>query len=116
MIYPCIIFKTVEVGICLCLECNVATNALLYYSFVDTYTLKTYSCKTALQLRVQPGSYKVQPQTVGAQSTIDPQIPNSNLEWCTNHHGSTEIQGVLIKMDKDEVVKPVFCVHLITTT
>ena len=55
------------------------------------------NAKVALQTFIQPDSYRVGPETVGAgANVIDPFFSNGKLEWSTNRQGSTMIYGLLI--------------------
>ncbi|KAJ8320876.1 hypothetical protein KUTeg_002463 [Tegillarca granosa] len=69
------------------------------YRFVDPKTKKTYFAKAALQVWLKPGSYKVGPQSVGANEQIDPHFPNNELELTTKERGSTMLYGLLIRID-----------------
>ena len=59
-----------------------------------------FNAKTVLQLCIKPDSYKVGPQTVGAQTTIDSQFPNETIEWSTKQRGSVILYGLLVKLDE----------------
>lgn len=72
---------------------------LLICRFVDPKTKKTYFARAALQVWLKPGSYKVGPQSVGANEQIDPHFPNNELELTTKERGSTMLYGLLIRID-----------------
>ena len=55
--------------------------------------------RTAFQVRIQPGTYDVGPQTVGASKPIDPEFRNEELEWSTKRRAVTVLVGLLIKIE-----------------
>eukprot|EP00443_Scrippsiella_acuminata_P006126 CAMPEP_0115312904 /NCGR_PEP_ID=MMETSP0270-20121206/76166_1 /TAXON_ID=71861 /ORGANISM="Scrippsiella trochoidea, Strain CCMP3099" /LENGTH=103 /DNA_ID=CAMNT_0002731931 /DNA_START=106 /DNA_END=417 /DNA_ORIENTATION=- len=55
----------------------------------------------ALQLRVQPGTYSIGQETVGARSQIDPYMSNSEIEWYTSELHTHVVTGVLIQKISD---------------
>ena len=69
-------------------------------SFHDPETYKSYKAKVLLQVRIEPGSYEVGPQRVGATSQIDPLFTNDELEWSTERRKVTVIYGVLVKLEQ----------------
>ena len=54
--------------------------------------------QVVLQVRIEPGSYKVGHETVGATSQIDPLFSNNELDWSTDRRGVVIISGVLVKL------------------
>ena len=66
--------------------------------FVDPVTHQSYKAKVLLQVRIEPGSYNVGPETVRATSQIDPLFSNNELEWSTKSRGVVIIYGVLVKL------------------
>lgn len=73
--------------------------ASLYYRLLDPRTKKTFHVRVAFQVWLKPGSYKTGPQSLGLTDQIDPQFPNSELEWSTKEHGSVLLHGLLIKIE-----------------
>ncbi|WAR14180.1 NEUL4-like protein [Mya arenaria] len=55
---------------------------------IDPKTKKAHHVRVAFQVCVKPGSYKVGPQSIGANEPIDPQIGNGEIEWSTKERGS----------------------------
>ncbi|XP_013418958.1 neuralized-like protein 4 [Lingula anatina] len=68
--------------------------------FRDPKTKKLLSARVAFQVHVKPGSYKVAPQTIGANEQIDPKLSNNELEWSTKERGSIVLYGLLIKVEQ----------------
>ncbi|KAJ9440073.1 hypothetical protein DIPPA_15767 [Diplonema papillatum] len=53
----------------------------------------------ALQVRIQPGTYTVGQETVGAKrrgDIIDPYVPNTSIEWYTSELHTHMITGILV--------------------
>jgi len=48
---------------------------------------------------VKPGSYKVGPQSIGANEPIDPHISNNEIEWSTKERGSVLLHSLLLKVE-----------------
>ncbi|KAL9978854.1 hypothetical protein ACROYT_G016434 [Oculina patagonica] len=69
-------------------------------SFQDPSTNKTYTSKAVLQLCINPDSYQVGPQTIGAADEIDPKFSNQEIEWSTKERGSIILYGLLVKLDE----------------
>lgn len=69
-------------------------------SFRDPPTNKTYTSKAVLQLCINPDSYQVGPQTIGATGEIDPKFSNQEIEWSTKERGSIILYGLLVKLDE----------------
>lgn len=69
------------------------------FSVEDTATMKRFTAKTVLQLRINPDSYEVGPETIGATKKIDPQFSNEELEWSTKERGAIILYGLLVKLD-----------------
>lgn len=69
-------------------------------SYHDPVTHHSYKAKVLLQVRIEPESYTVGPQTVGATSQIDPHFTNDELEWSTDRRKVTVIYGVLVKLQQ----------------
>jgi len=73
---------------------------LSFCSFEDPLTKKKLNAKTVLQLCINPDSYQVAPQTIGATSEIDPKFSNQEIEWSTKQRGSIILYGLLVKLDE----------------
>nr|XP_034336321.1 neuralized-like protein 4 isoform X5 [Crassostrea gigas] len=69
------------------------------FKLLDPRTKKTFHVRVAFQVWLKPGSYKTGPQSLGLTDQIDPQFPNSELEWSTKEHGSVLLHGLLIKIE-----------------
>ena len=69
-------------------------------SFQDPSTNQTFSSKAVLQLWINPDSYQVGPETIGATTEIDPKFNNQEIEWSTNERGSIILYGLLVKLDE----------------
>ena len=55
----------------------------------------------AFQLRIKPESYKIGPETIGAEEMIlDENFENKELEWYTKQNLSIVLYGLLIKVSK----------------
>ena len=63
-------------------------------------TKKKLNAKAVLQLCINPESYQVGPQTIGATSEIDPKFSNQEIEWSTKERGSIILYGLLVKLDE----------------
>lgn len=74
---------------------------LLNFSFSHPSLHKGYSTKAVLQLCINPDSYQVGPQTIGATSEIDPKFSNQEIEWSTKERGSIILYGLLVKLDEE---------------
>ena len=60
---------------------------------------KRYEARYVFQVYVKPGSYEVKSETIRAGSRrIDPEIPNSEMEWITDMEGGHVLTGLLIKL------------------
>ena len=59
---------------------------------------KIYQTQVAFQVFIAPDAYGVGPETVAAEGQIDPKFSNDEIEWFTNHQGSTILYGLLIKL------------------
>lgn len=70
-------------------------------SFEDPKTKQKLSAKAVLQLCINPQSYQVGPQTIGATSEIDPKFSNQEIEWSTKERGSIIVYALLVKLDED---------------
>ncbi|PFX18844.1 Neuralized-like protein 4 [Stylophora pistillata] len=70
-------------------------------SFTHPSTNKTYTAKAVLQLCINPDSYQVGPQTIGATAEIDPKFSNQEIEWSTKERGSIILYGLLVKLDEE---------------
>ena len=67
-------------GICgLGLDDSLSIPPHIRYRVHDPKTKKVHHVRVAFQVCVKPGSYKVGPQTIGANEPIDPQISNSEI-------------------------------------
>ena len=65
--------------------------------YVNDYPCNGRRYRFALQLRIQPNTYSVGQETVGAKQTIDPHVPNSSIEWYTEELHTHFFTGILIK-------------------
>ena len=72
---------------------------LLLFRVVDPKTKKVHHVRLAFQVYVKPGSYKIGPQTIGANEQIDARFSNSELEWSTKERGSTLLHSLLMKVE-----------------
>ena len=50
-----------------------------------------------LQLRIQPDTYSIGQETIGASMDIDPHIPNKSIEWYTHQLHTHFFTGILIR-------------------
>jgi len=62
-------------------------------------TNKQHKMRVALQVRIEPGKYKIGPQTIGAIYEIDPLFKNEELEWSTKRRGVAMLVGLLVKVE-----------------
>lgn len=72
------------------------------YDFQSSKDGKFYKIKVALQCKQKPGSFIVQPETVGARQrcqTICPKISNDQMEWKTQHRGAIMPYGLLLLIE-----------------
>ncbi|XP_077977708.1 neuralized-like protein 4 [Glandiceps talaboti] len=67
--------------------------------FKDKATNKVYSVRIVFQVWVNPMSYTVGPETIGAKHEIDPKFNNQELEWFTKQRGSIIMYGLLVNME-----------------
>ncbi|XP_068683146.1 neuralized-like protein 4 [Montipora foliosa] len=70
-------------------------------SFEEPKTKQKLSAKAVLQLCINPQSYQVGPQTIGATSEIDSKFSNQEIEWPTKERGSIIVYALLVKLDED---------------
>ena len=77
------------------------------YCGSEIYTNEYYCSgryyRFALQLRLQPNTYDIGQQTIGATREIDPNIPNKSIEWYTNQYHTHFFTGILIRERGDKV-------------
>lgn len=66
-------------------------------AYANEYPCNGRRYRLALQLRIQPNTYGVGQQTVGAKETIDPHVPNSSIEWYTDELHTHFFTGILIR-------------------
>ena len=69
--------------------------------YCDTVGFEDHSISVAFQLRQQPDTYTVGPETVGATAraeTIDPHFPNDELEWYTKRSGVHKLTRLLVRV------------------
>lgn len=69
------------------------------YNFKSPSTKKSYKIKVALQCKQKPGSFVIQPETVGArkrQQTICLHISNNEIEWKTQQRSAIMPYGLLL--------------------
>ncbi|XP_070553381.1 uncharacterized protein [Ptychodera flava] len=67
--------------------------------FTDKSTNKSHQARVVFQVCINPTSYKVGPQTIGATSEIDPKFSNQEIEWFTKERGSVIPYGLLVKIE-----------------
>jgi hypothetical protein len=87
---------------------QVYTSPTIAYSGDDIYsssipfhsaTGQSYKAKVVLQCRQQPGTYKIQAETIGAGSRrLCPIIPNSEVEYFTEVRSSIVPYGLIIRV------------------
>ena len=73
--------------------------SLPFSSFRDSKSKKLRQARVALQVSVKPGSYKICPQSIGANEQIDPKFDNSEIEWATKERGATVLAALLVKIE-----------------
>ena len=61
----------------------------------EYYCNERYYC-FALQLRIQPNTYKVGQQTLGATGELDPNVPNTSIEWYADQSHTHFFTGILV--------------------
>ena len=66
--------------------------------FVDKKQGKAYNTKVAFQVLIEPDSYDVGAETIGARHEIDPDFSNQEMEWSTKTDGSHILSGLLVKL------------------
>ena len=66
-------------------------------AYTNEYYCNGRYFRFALQLRIQPNTYSVGQQTIGATTEIDPNIPNTSIEWYTNQSHTHFFTGILIR-------------------
>ncbi|XP_077984772.1 neuralized-like protein 4 [Glandiceps talaboti] len=67
--------------------------------FKDDVTKKNYEAKVVFQVCINPASYKVGPQTIGATSELDLKFSNQEIEWFTKERGCVIVYGLLVKLE-----------------
>ena len=75
------------------------TKQIFVFRFRDPKTKKLLQARIAFQVHMKPGSYKIGPQSIGANEQIDPKFSNSELEWSTKERGATILSALLIKLE-----------------
>ena len=73
----------------------------MFLRFLDPTDKKQYMVKTGLQVRIEPGSYTIGPETVGATMRgrrIDSNFKNDELEWMTDNRGVIIPTGILLRV------------------
>ena len=50
-----------------------------------------------LELRIQPGTYQIDQETIGASKQIDPHFSNNSIEWYTEQDHTHIFTGILIQ-------------------
>ena len=70
--------------------CNYEVYSNAYYCNGKMYHF-------VLQLRIQPNTYKIGQQTIGASSKIDPLFPNESIEWYTDQLHTHFFTGILVQ-------------------
>ena len=77
---------------------------LIFYSSSSfDYEQARPQASLVLELRVKPGSYNVQGETVGATGrgvVLDPNIANDKLEWSTESVGVVYIKALLVQVSQ----------------
>ena len=90
---------------------QIYTSPTIAYSSLPCYcqsvkfhskkTNKVYLARIVIQCRQQPGTFQVQPETVGAGGKrICPIIPNSEVEIFTTVRAALIPYGILIHLDE----------------
>ncbi|XP_005104477.1 neuralized-like protein 4 [Aplysia californica] len=69
------------------------------HRFTDPKTRKSYEARTAFQVWVKPGSYKVSPQYQEDKARVDPHFKNSEIDWVTKERGSTLLHALLVRVE-----------------
>jgi len=68
--------------------------------FHDSKTGRRFRASVALQVLVKPGSYVTSgASNPASQATVDPGLPNNELEWRTKEQGGLTIGGLLVKLE-----------------
>ncbi|ELT95486.1 hypothetical protein CAPTEDRAFT_101277 [Capitella teleta] len=68
------------------------------FDYRDLKSKKMQSARVVYQVCVKPGSYKIGPQTVGANEQIDPKFSNTELQWSTKEKGAVILSALLIQV------------------
>jgi hypothetical protein len=85
------------------LDCYAETNLFTLPKDGNCYTIKV-----VLQCKQKPGSFVVQPETVGARRenrTICSEISNDEIEWKTQHRASIMPYGLLLLIRQKKLGK-----------
>eukprot|EP00698_Gefionella_okellyi_P016716 TRINITY_DN4800_c0_g1_i1.p2 TRINITY_DN4800_c0_g1~~TRINITY_DN4800_c0_g1_i1.p2 ORF type:complete len:104 (+),score=25.48 TRINITY_DN4800_c0_g1_i1:1471-1782(+) len=89
----------------------VFTAPTVRYAEQDIYTKPTQfegaRAKIVLQLRQKPKTFEIQGETIGwrkrsttVDTRIDPDWSNEDIEWKTTMRESTQVYGLLIKLER----------------
>ncbi|XP_077985932.1 neuralized-like protein 4 [Glandiceps talaboti] len=85
--------------------CNVYSKCSL---FSDGSTGKAYKTKVVFQVLIEPSTYSVIPETIGAASQIDPLFDNDEIEWSTKRRGVVILYGLLVKLKSNDCPKHMY--------
>ena len=80
------------------------SSTSVLFRFIDPDSGKSYNAKVAFQVLIRPRSYQVGMETVGATqqgTTIDPLIPNNEIEWATREKVATILYGLLVELREE---------------
>lgn len=67
--------------------------------WTDIESKKQTQVRVAFQVCVRPGCYRVGPQSIGVNHTIDPHFSNNEIEWFTKERGATALYGLLVRLE-----------------
>eukprot|EP01064_Diplonema_japonicum_P025371 TRINITY_DN3671_c1_g1_i1.p1 TRINITY_DN3671_c1_g1~~TRINITY_DN3671_c1_g1_i1.p1 ORF type:complete len:801 (+),score=96.35 TRINITY_DN3671_c1_g1_i1:120-2405(+) len=74
-------------------------------AYMTEFSFAGHKYRFALQVRIQPDTYTIGQETVGAMrkgDTIDPYVPNTAIEWYTGELHTHMITGVLVNERVDK--------------
>lgn len=65
--------------------------------YTNEYHCNGSHYRFALQLRIQPNTYKIGQETIGATEEIDPNISNKSIEWYADQTHTHFFTGILVR-------------------